>query len=65
MKQRFGMLMIYQLNAVERSFDRYRSGTNVIWGKKVSSIGKLGRYKTECFTWNTVSTKQQMTFERR
>ena len=20
-----------------------------------------GRYKTECFTWNTVSTKQQMT----
>lgn len=64
-KQSFRLPMIYQLHAVERSFDRYRSGTNVIRGKKVSSIGKLGHYKTECFTWNTVSTKQQMTFERR
>lgn len=53
--------MIYQLHTFERSFDRYRSGTNVIRGKKASSIGKSGRYKTECFTWNTVSTKQQMT----
>lgn len=41
-KQRFRLPLIYQLHVVEHSFDRYRSGTNVIRGKKASSIGKTG-----------------------
>lgn len=48
-KQRFRLMMIYQLYAVERSFDRYRSGTNVIRGKKVSSIGKLWALQNRMF----------------
>lgn len=48
-KQRFRLLMIYRLHAVERGFDRYRSGTNVIRGKKVSSIGKSGALQNRMF----------------
>lgn len=54
MKQSFRLPMIYQLHAVElhaveRSFDRYRSGTNVIRDKEVSSIGKLGALQNRMF----------------
>lgn len=48
-KQSFRLPMIYQLHAVERSFDRYKSGTNVIRGKKVSSIGKSGALQNRMF----------------
>lgn len=41
--------MIYQLHTFERSFGRYRSGTNVIRGKKISSIGKSGALQNRMF----------------
>ena len=48
-KQSFRLPMIYRLHTVERSFDRYKSGTNVIRGKKASSIGEPGALQNRMF----------------
>ena len=48
-KQRFRLLMIYRLHAVERSFTDTEVAQNVSRGKKVSSIGKLGALQNRMF----------------
>lgn len=53
--------MIYQLHAVERSYDDIEVAQTSSGVRRYRPSVNRGRYKTECFTWNTVSTKQQMT----